>query len=242
MTQRPQTARGRSRRADAASRSTRPARLTGLPVLHIDAPGNKQWRRVQSNTAASSRSTRRTTRRGTRAAGRRRPDRRRRHRLVLARAGHRLRRSVRQEEGRLVQVQARPGSSGVPAALVGLMEGLHTQGFTRAFTFTNSSTWGVGSWGSMLWGGGDPTPSRRASCGRSSASRSSCRTRIRISRSRSSRSASPPTRSAGERCDPVAEANATTSRSPTRARTRCCRSSAASSRSRRRFGISGGRC
>lgn len=130
--------------------------LTGLPVLHIDAAGNKQWRRAQSNSAGviTIDTTNDAAWNAMPLAG---------DQIVVGGIDWYWRAPVidfgdpfSKKKGGWFQVQARPGSSAFRLRLVGLMEGLHTQGFTRSFTFMSSSTWGSGSWGSMLWGGGDP--------------------------------------------------------------------------------------
>lgn len=129
--------------------------LVGLPVLHIDAAGNQQWRRVQSNTAGvlTLDTTNDAVWNVLPVAG---------DQIIVGAINWYWRAPVidfgdpfAKKKGGWFQVQARAGSSTFRLQLIGLMEGLNTHGFTRAFTFTNASTWGDGLWGEMLWGGGD---------------------------------------------------------------------------------------
>lgn len=130
--------------------------LMGLPVLHISASGNRQWRRIQSNTGSvlTLDTTNDAAWNNIPQAG---------DVIVVGGIDWYWRSAVvtfgdpfRKKKGWYFAVQARAGSSRFRLLMAGLMEGLNTQGFTRSFSLTQSSTWGSGSWGVMKWGGDDP--------------------------------------------------------------------------------------
>jgi hypothetical protein len=132
--------------------------LKGIPVMHVDSAGNTQWRRIQSNTGSVI--TLDTTNDAAWSANPGAGD-----QIVVGGIEWFWRAPLitfddpfRQKKGCYFAVQARPGSSSFRLRLAGLMEGLITTGFQKTFTFSSSGAWGVGSWGSMLWGGADARP------------------------------------------------------------------------------------
>lgn len=141
--------------ATAAAFYTTGAGLAGLPVLHVTAGGQHQWRRIQSNTGnvLTLDTTNDAAWNSIPVAG---------DQIVVGGLDWYWRSPIitfgdpfRKKKGHYVAVQAKPGSNLFRLALAGLMEGLRTVGFTRSFSLANSSGWGKGAWGSMKWGGGD---------------------------------------------------------------------------------------
>lgn len=129
--------------------------LMGLPVLHLDAAGNAQWRRIQSNTGTQI--TLDTTYDAPWAPQPQVGD-----QIVVGGINWYWRSPVidfgapfRKKKGGYFAVQVRPGSSVFPLRFVGFKNGLNTRLFTRGFAFLNSQTWGSGTWGALIWGGGD---------------------------------------------------------------------------------------
>jgi hypothetical protein len=127
-------------------------------VLHISSSGARQWRRIQSNTGSviTLDTTNDAAWTSLPQAG---------EQIIVGAIDWYWRAPVidfgdpfTKKKGGFFEVQTRPGSSSLRLQLIGLMEGLRTQGFAKNFSFTISATWGIGAWGSMYWGGGDPTP------------------------------------------------------------------------------------
>jgi hypothetical protein len=130
--------------------------LAGLPVLHINSAGARQWRRIQSNTGSvitldTTNDAPWTT---LPQAG---------EQIVVGAIDWYWRSPVvdfgdpftKKKLGWL-ETQVRVGSVAFQLQIVGLQDGLRTQAFKRGFSFNNSSTWGNALWGAMVWGGGDP--------------------------------------------------------------------------------------
>lgn len=143
--------------ASATAFYTTGAGLAGLPVLHISASGAQQWRRVESNTATilTLDTTNDSPWNNVPAAG---------DTIVVGGIDWYWRSPVvdfgdpfKAKKGQLIEVQARPGSSSFGLRFLALMEGYATQGFDKVFSFGAGSGWGLGLWGTMVWGGGDPT-------------------------------------------------------------------------------------
>jgi hypothetical protein len=141
--------------ASAVAFYTAGAGLAGLPVLHIDAAGNRQWRRAQSNTATviTLDTTNDSPWNSNPAAG---------DTLVVGAIDWYWRTPLvdfgdpfRAKKGQLVEVQARPGSSSFGLSFLGLKDGYTAQTLRKVFNFGTGSGWGSGLWGSMVWGGAD---------------------------------------------------------------------------------------
>jgi hypothetical protein len=137
------------------------AGLMGLPVLHIDANGNTQWRRIQSNTAAvlTLDTTNDSAWNTLPVAG---------DRIVVGGIDWYWTSPVidhgdpfRKKIGRYFAFQATPGSSSFTLGWQILLEGLTTRAYLKTFGMTGSASWGSGLWGAMQWGGGDPDRQKR---------------------------------------------------------------------------------
>lgn len=132
------------------------AGLTGLPVLHIDANGNHQWRRIQSNTGAviTLDTTNDSAWSTLPVAG---------DTIVVGGIDWYFRMPLvdfgdpfRAKKGHYFAVQARPGSAGFRVKISAFKEGFSTREFAKTFVMTNTGgLWGSGLWGSMVWGGGN---------------------------------------------------------------------------------------
>lgn len=131
--------------------------LAGLPVLHIDANNNKQWRRIQSNTAGVL--TLDTT---NDAAWSRLPA---AGELIVVGGIDWYWTSplidygdpFLQKLGRLFLLQATPGSSAFRLELQVFREGFTAREYQRQFALDPATGWGTGKWGSMIWGKGGST-------------------------------------------------------------------------------------
>jgi hypothetical protein len=132
--------------------------LRGLPVLHIASNGTRQWRRIQSNIGATI--TLDTTNDSAWASNPVAGD-----TIVVGGIDWYWRAPLitfgdrrRKKTGRYLTVGAKPASSSFACRVLGLLEGFTNQTFQKYFAgFTLSNAWGVGLWGTMLWGGSDPT-------------------------------------------------------------------------------------
>lgn len=133
------------------------AGLAGLPALHIDAVGNRQWRRIQSNTGnvLTLDTTNDSAWAALPLAG---------ETIVVGGIDWYWRAPIinfgdpfRKKKGGFVAVNAKPSASVFGLRIIGLLEGFTTQTWTKVMSgFTVGSGWGAGAWGSMLWGGSDP--------------------------------------------------------------------------------------
>lgn len=135
--------------------------LMGLPVLHVDANGNKQWRRIQANTAGvlTLDTTNDSAWNTLPVVG---------DWIVVGGIDWYWVSPVidfgdpfTKKKGHYFAFQATPGSSSFALGWQVLLEGLNTRAFLKTFTLAASSAWGIGLWGSMLWGGGDPDRQKR---------------------------------------------------------------------------------
>jgi hypothetical protein len=118
--------------------------------------GNRQWRRVQSNTGATL--TLDTTNDSAWAAtplvG---------ETVVVGGIDWYWRAPVitfgdpfRKKKGGFIAINAKPSASVFGLRLIGFLEGLTTQTWSKVMSgFTIGSGWGVGLWGTLLWGGSD---------------------------------------------------------------------------------------
>lgn len=139
----------------AATLYTTGSGLTGLPVLHVQAgTGNRQWRRIASNTAniITLDTTYDTAWTDLPAAG---------DLIVVGGIDWYWRAPLitfgdpfRKKKGGIFAVQVRTGSASFVLKMLGLKETLSTVELTRVFNFTSAGVWGTGLWGAMLWGDG----------------------------------------------------------------------------------------
>jgi hypothetical protein len=129
--------------------------LKGLPVLHVDRNGTRQWRRIQSNTGSVI--TLDTTNDSPWAnipqAG---------EQIVVGGIDWYWRsplvdygEPLRKKRGGFLEIEALPGSANFATRVVGLLEGYGSRTWSTTLNFLNTGAlWGVGAWGVMVWGGG----------------------------------------------------------------------------------------
>lgn len=130
------------------------AGLAGIPVLHIDANGAQQWRRIESNTASVLTLDTTNDSPWTRqpVAG---------DVIVVGGIDWYWRSPLidwgepyRQKKGGRLEIHARSDSADFIVMVRGYREDFRQEEFGRTFEFANAGgIWGLGLWGVMKWGG-----------------------------------------------------------------------------------------